>query len=208
MYNNDFNPQNFAQRQMEAYFQDCREMEKAIAKAKVLEDIRSNALVNRMYLRQAEAERKKATFDELIITSDGEVQVVTRNLAIDAKPRMITNMQNPHIIILKRLKDMTEEILLLQCFVNNSLKKIFLNPKKAGKGEYLLRSFTLAGICFKSPSTNAKDLAMQLLALLLSSQPEERILPDEEGYVDLPGIGLAYIGDEDLTWKKATKLCK
>lgn len=208
MYDNTFNPQKYAQEQMQAYYNDCREVQKTIAKANALEDIRLKGLIARQRLREAESERKKSTFEELLITSDGEVQIITRNLTIEAKPRAVTNMTVPHLAILKRLKDATEEIFLFRCIVNNISRELFLNPQKAGKGSYLIKNFVLIGVQFHLPSAKAKELAIQLLALLISAGPEELLLADDEGYTEFPGKGFIYIGEEDLTWKKATKLCR
>lgn len=208
MYKETFNPQKYAQEQMQAYYNDCREVQKTIAKANALEDIRLKGLIARQHLRQAESERKKSTFDELLITSDGEVQIITRNLTIEVKPRAVTNMTAPHLVILKRLRDTMEEIFLFRCVVNNISRELFLNPQKAGKGSYLIKNFVLIGVYFHLPSAKAKELAIQLLALLISSGPEEILLADDEGYTEFPGKGFIYIGEEDLTWKKATKLCR
>lgn len=208
MYNNIFDPQKYAQEQMQAYYQDCREVKKSIAKANALEDIRLKGFITRQYLRQLESERKSSTFEELLITSDGEVQIITRNLTIEAKPRAVTNITSPRIVILKRLKDTTEELFLFQCVVNKVSRKLFLNPQKVGKGSYLIKNFILIGAYFHLPSAKAKELATQLLALLISSGPEELLLADDEGYTEFPGKGFIYIGEEDLTWKKATKLCR
>lgn len=208
MYDNTFNPQKYAQEQMQAYYNDCREVQKTIAKANALEDIRLKGLIARQRLREAESERKKSTFDELLITSDGEVQIITRNLTIEAKPRAVTNMTAPRIVILKRLKDTTEEIFLFRCIINNISRKLFLSPQKAGRGSYLIKNFISIGAYFQSPSAKAKELAIQLLALLISAGPQELLLADDEGYTEFPGKGFIYIGEEDLTWKKATKLCR
>ena len=208
MYDNTFNPQKYAQEQMQAYYNDCREVQKTIAKANALEDIRLKGLIARQRLREAESERKKSTFEELLITSDGEVQIITRNLTIEAKPRAVTNMTVPHLAILKRLKDATEEIFLYRGIENHISRELFLNPQKAGKGSYLIKNFVLIGVQFHLPSAKAKELAIQLLALLISAGPEELLLADDEGYTEFPGKGFIYIGEEDLTWKKATKLCR
>lgn len=208
MYQDTFNPQKYAQEQLRLYYNDCRELQKAIAKANAIEDIRLKGLIARQHLRQLEYERKKSTFDELVITSDGDVQMVTRNLTIEAKLRSVTNMRAPHIVILKRLKDTTEEIFLFRCVVNNISRELFLNPQKAGKGAYLIKNFVLIGVQFHLPPAQAKELAIQLLALLIASGPEELLLADDEGYTEFPGKGFIYIGEGDLTWKKAMKLCR
>ncbi len=208
MYQNVFNPQRYAQEQMDTYYQDCWEVQKSIAKANALEDIRLKGLAMRQHLRQLESERKRATFEELLITSEGELQLITRNLTIETTPRSVTNMTAPQMVILKRLKDETEEIFLLKCLVNNVPQKLFLDPKKAGRGSYLIKNLVLIGVYFHLPSDRAKEVAIQLLALLIAAGPKELLLADDEGYVEFPNRGLIYIGKENLTWKKAARLCR
>lgn len=205
MYNSSFDPERYTQQQMQEYFRDCRDVQKSIAKAQALEDIRLKGLADRQLLRQLEAERKRATFDELTITPEGHVQLITRNLTVDARPRSLTNMKAPCVVILRRLADSSDEIFLYKCIVNNLPRKLFLDPHKAGKGSYLLRNFALIGGYFQLPQTKAKDLSVQLLAFLIASDSKEQILPDEEGYVEMPGKGLIYVGKDDLTWKKAMR---
>lgn len=117
-------------------------------------------------------------------------------------------MKAPRIVILKRLKDQADEIFLLKCKVNNVPKEFMIDPKKAGKGSYLIKKFVLIGAYFHLPSAKVKDAVIQLLALLIASGPEELLLADDEGYVEFPDKGFVYIGEEDLTWKKAVRSCR
>lgn len=207
MYNN-FDPQLYAESQMRAYYEDRREVDKTIAKAVAVENIRLQGYVARQQLQQEEEERKKSIFDELMLTSEGELQFVTRNLSIDAKPRSLSNMLKPSLAILKRSNDVTQIILLIKCIANGMQREIFFDPEKAENFSYVKRKFSFAGICLHIPKNQKKEFFYDLVELLSILDADEAYLPDRPGYFESPDRGLIYVGEEDLTWKKAVKLCK
>lgn len=208
MYDISFDPQRYAQEQMRDYYQDCRDINRTIAKANAVEGIRTQAFAARQLLRQQEEERKKSTFSELIITNEGELQLITRNLSIDAKPRSMTNMRNPSLTILRRAVDVTEVMFHFRCFINAIAKEIFLDPHKTEKISYVKRKFSFAGIYFNIPKEEKRDFFDRLISLMIILGPDERCIPDHAGYFESPEEGLIYVGEEDLTWKKVIKLCK
>lgn len=207
MYNN-FNPQLYAESQMKAFYEDRREVEKTIAKATAVENIRLQSYIARQQLRQKEEELRKASFDELVLTPEGKLQFITQNLSINAEPRSLTNMEKPHITILKRANEITQIILLITCIANGIQREIFFDPRKAEKFSYVKRKFSFAGIFLRIPKDQKKDFFSDLVELLIILGADERCVPDDVGYFESAEHGLVYVGEGDLTWRKAVNLCK
>lgn len=207
MYNN-FDPQAYAEARICAYYEDRRELDKTIAKATAVENIRLQGFIARQQLRQKEEERKKSTFDDLILTPEGELQFITRNLSINAEPRSLTNMEKPSITILRRANDITQIIFLINCFANGIPREIFLNPQKTEKFSYIKRKFSFANIYLRIPKEKKDDFFSDLVNLLFVLGSDERFIPDDTGYFESENCGLVYVGEDDLTWKKAVNLCK
>lgn len=196
------------QRQQLQYQDDCREIQKAVAKAARIEDIRIQSMQIKGQIREQERERKKAIGEELHITENGELQFVTTNLSVPAIPRQVTNMRSPSLTVLKRQLDEEEQIFEVNCSVGEKEKNVFLERNLAGAGSYILRKFASEGIYFMMQTAKAKKFTVQLIACLQERCNEERLLPEQEGWMKLPDGQFQYVGEGDLTWEKAKKRCK
>lgn len=192
----------------ETYFADCREIQKAAAKTAAVELIRIQSLQIKQNLREQERERKKSMQEIVQIMEDGTLCMVTQNLRIEPMPRYITNMKRPTLTVLKRAEDVNEEIYRVSCSVNEKEKKIFLAKSMSGNGSYLLRKFGASGICFLCSTAEAKKIAVQVLAILLSEPDDEELLPDMAGWMKKPDNTFTYIDEGEMTWKEAKNLSK
>lgn len=194
-------------KQQEEYRQDCREIQKAAAKAAAIESVRVDSMLRKTCIKEWETEKRKAIFEELLVEPTGEIHLVTRNLSIEAKPRSITNMKNPTLVTLKRANDLTEQIYMIKSTTGSSEKRVYLEADMAGKAYYIVRKFASAGIYFKVSIAKAKILAVQLLCILLESCAEEIFLADKQGWFKMPDGNFQYV-EEELTWEQAKKMCK
>lgn len=193
----------------EEYLADCREIQKAAAKTAAVEQVRINSAVIKQNLREQERERKKAVGERLELLSNGELQIVSENLAIEPIPRKATNMRWPTLFVLKRAVDESEQIYCIACEIGNQKKFVFLEKNASGNGSYLLRKFASSGIYFKMDTAKAKSFAIQLLGILLSTtETEEVLLPDMAGWMKNPDGTFKFIQEGELTWEKAKKLSK
>lgn len=196
------------QKQQQEYMSDYREIQKAAAKEAAKETVRIQSMQMKNQIREQEKERKKAVGEALQIMVNGELQVITENLSIQAIPRRVTNMRDPKLTILKRMADESEQIYYVRCFVGEREEEVFLEKNQAGTGSYVLRKFASAGIRFFKGTAEAKKFAVQLISILREEYKEEKLLPELEGWVKMPDGQFQYFGREDFTWDKLKKLCK
>lgn len=196
------------QKMQQEYMNDCREMQKVAAKEAAKETIRIQSMQIKAQLREQEKERKKAVGEVLQIMENGELQLVSENLSVQAIPRRVTNMRDPKLTVLKRMIDEAEQIYYVRCFVGKREEEVFLEKNQAGTGSYILRKFASAGIRFFKGTAEAKKFAVQLISILRGEYKEEKLLPELEGWVKMPDGQFQYFGREDFTWDKVKKLCK
>lgn len=203
-----YNPGQWQEKQAVDFYEDCREIEKERAKAAVRESVKLEAARCRQQFKEAEEERKRSICEEVQILSSGELQIVTRNLLVDAKPRHFTNMETPRLTILKRIEDETEKIYLVECEASGRGVQVFLSSDKAGNGTYILRKFASAGIWFSHPTANTKKIAVRIICALMEGPVEEHWLADCAGWMKRPDGKFIFIDEEAITWEKARKFVK
>lgn len=208
MNSNSFDILWHQQKQQQAYENDCREIQKMAAKTVAVENVRIQSMKIKNQIREQEKERKKAVGEKLQILENGELQIVSENLSVQAIPRHVTNMRSPKLTILKRISDEDEQIYLVQCFVGERRENVFLQKNLVGTASYVLRKFGSAGIYFKMETPKAKKFAVQLMSILREICKDEKTLPEREGWMKMPDGQFQYIGKGDLTWEKVKKMCK
>lgn len=194
-------------RQMQ-YQIDCQEIEKVAAKTAAVENVRIRSMQVKSQLREQERERKKSIGELLQIMENGELQIVTENLSIQAIPRQVTNMRSPKLTVLRRQADGTEQVFLINCLVGDKEKEVFLEKNQAGSGTYIVRKFASEGVYFKMETAKAKKFAVQLMAILQEICNETKLLPEHEGWMKMPDGQFQYVGEEDLTWEEVKKRCR
>ena len=159
--------------QQRKYWKDTLDLQKAaelerihtqaeIARAAEKEKIRLVGAQMRSLQKEEEEERKRAICEELQIAESGELHIVTKNLQIGAKPRIVTNMTHPVLFVLKRAKCKSEKIFEIRCRVSGEETAIFLNPEKIVSGTYLINKFASIGVVFLNSTVSEKKLAIQL----------------------------------------------
>lgn len=189
------------------YYQKIADKCIDIAKAACIEEIRTQAWLHRQRLREEAAERRKAEFDELIISKNGDFRIVTRNTSVLTTPREICNATHFESYIVKNMSDILDELLLIVCDVNGDTKEIFLNPEKFEKQGYISRKFTCAGVSFYLSGAKKKDALEQIIALSYNNISSPLYLPNETGWIRNSNeeVDYIYVREEDLTWEKAIK---
>ena len=203
-----FNPANWQQKQAMDAYADQREVKKARAKAIVKEQVKMQAREYREVQKEQEAERKKAVHEEIQILQNGKLQIITKNLRGDAMPRMVTNMEAPHLILLKRRKDESDTVLQLKFKIDGRDDEVFLNPDLIGSGTYLLKKFVAKGVRCYLPGVKKKLFLMEFLSMMIEDMSEERWLADNSGWIKKFNGHFVFVGEGDLTWKKAKKMAK
>lgn len=166
------------------------------------------ALQARSLMKEAERELKKAQVEVMAIDADGRVEMVTKNLQIEAVPRKITNFAHPEIVVLKRLKNPEEKIFLFYCELQQEVAWALLLPEKCGGATYIMRKLSGIGAeIFAATSALKKQYAKQLITLLIRNAKMCKGLPDRYGwYTDEDGK-IAFF-DGKWSWEEAMACTK
>lgn len=204
----DFERQRKEAELRERELHDYREIAKAEAKARAVENVRLAGFYQRQMMKEQEVERRKNVYEEIVITSEGEIQIITRNLQIATNPREISNMKKPKLIIFMRMADETEKIFQIKFVLGMEEKQIFLAENLSGNGAYLLRKFASAGVYFKVSSSDSKKIVIQMLCKLLEKCEEKQFLPEKSGWYKMPNGQFHFWEEDMLTWKVVKKLAK
>lgn len=207
MYNYNYEIQgagNWLARRAEDNYQDTRKF----YNAEVMAAIHGNAQLDlerqKAELRKKEEEVKRGIYEAVVVDEKGRPYLETRNLWIDAKPREFINLCYPKLTRVARASCLEEYVFIISGKVNETPCLIYLDPKKAGSGTYLLGKLTAAGICIYAPERKAKQYARLMLGWLLGNA-ENSVIADEPGWTEINGEVL-FIPEGRMTWQEIKKL--
>ena len=177
------------------------EVTKTEWKTAIVENRRLELYQKKLEMRQEQREREKALVEELQISDDGGITVVTRNTAVKAVPRLITNMRNLELATYYPSESDEPPCYVLSCSIGDGRKqRVFLDSERIARPSYLFRKFTAAGIYFYVPYPKVMPLLVTLIGKLAEKCEEACFLPDREGWVKWEDGSFEYFGKEDLTW--------
>lgn len=153
-------------------------------------------------------EIKKGQYEMVSINEDGEVWVQLINAFLQNHERKICNFRYPQIISFSRASNTNEIIYALIFELDKKDKCCFLDKEKCGNTNYLLKKIRSEGGEFVAKNETAKkNLASQLLSVLLRSVSEESCVPDDPGwYVDENDKVRFFTGK--MTWKEIKRCSK
>ena len=170
--------------------------------------IRGNAKlqyeIQKAELRQREKEAERGIYEEINFDEAGRPYLVTRNLWIDTKPRELSNIRHPQLTCVARRSCLEEYVVVIDCEVNENTRMIYLDPKKIGRGTYLLGKLMVAGVCIYAAEKQAKHYA-RLLFCWLQVYEKKSVIPDEPGWIEIDGK-FVFIPEGRMTWKEIEKL--
>lgn len=187
------------QREQEEMRQDFREVGKTHAKAIVTENIRIQGLEARCLIKEAAAERRRGIYETLEIGSNGDIQEVTKNLAVPTIPRKVTNMRFPEVKVFIRQNKPQDQIVCLICEIEGRKAYIYLKKPQVGNANYLLRRLTAEGVILYKSAPKAKKKLCDLLAGLIS-HAEQVGVADCPGWINENGQ-FRFVEEEELTWE-------
>lgn len=189
-------------------WEDIRDIEKTRAKAEVKAVTRLQERQIRYQMKETEEERKRQQGEELVFGEDGELQLVTTNLSIETIPRRLTNMRKLKLTVLRHAEDSDDRIFRIDFKIGERNDQVYLESREVGNGSYLVKKFASQGAYFMLKSARAKEIAVKILCSLQQMSEDEEILPDEMGWIKMQDGMWHYIGEEEMTWKRAKKLAK
>lgn len=164
--------------EQQVQFEIWREGQKAYERERGKLAAEVQAMYERSNVREMITEKKKAVWDEVVITSDGKVEVITRNLSTNIFPRKFTNIRSPELILIVRINNPTDFLYLFRCQIADMeeyQKEVVIDPERIITGNYLLRKFASIGGQIYARSPQNKSFACQLLAALLRKKTRKFI---------------------------------
>lgn len=171
--------------------------------------------IDRAYLKEAIAEKKRGIYEEIEVSPDGTILIQTKNSAIDTMPRSITNMAMPKLTRYIRMGNPCEAAYELHVTVGNSERLAYLADNNISSGTYLLRKLKACGVSiYKDKEAEQKKFAVDLIAFLISRGIGEEPIPDDAGWTFFPNTfgssedTYKFYKEEDLTWKQLMNLAK
>lgn len=200
MYNSD----NLALRQA----MDSLEVQKDAAKShnRCLEQLWLYG--QKAILHERESEIRKTQYEEVIITSEGQFNIMTRNLRVDSFERKLANFHSPELIKLTNLND-EEKYFLLKCMIGERRIEICVSGRKAGKASYLSKKIASAGCEVYAPSERVRiDYISKIWACLRNRCTKVIIVPSCHGWQEYPDGTVRFVKKEDWTWEDVKKLAK
>ena len=151
-------------------------------------------------LREAERERKKAVIDVLGISDDGTIYSETKNTWNEFQKRSITNFSSPNLKIFKNLET-GERVFIVSITIGTITKSFLMEESECGDAKILLKKLNADGADFLSRrQTEKKIFAIQLWSTLLRKNPEEITICNEIGWYKNSDGNIKFALEEDMTW--------
>ena len=155
--------------------------------------------------RQAVAEKKKQQTDEVAFRENGELEIVTVNLDIEARKRKLCNFTHPKLTRLYTEGE-REEFFVLECVVGGRETEVFISAEKAGKPAYLLKKLNAKGCeIYASSRRLQEDYTIKLWTLLLHTSTCECCVPTTYGWHTLPDGSMEFIDENTTLWEDIKK---
>lgn len=152
-------------------------------------------------LYQKVMEKRKEQVEEVAIRGDGDLEIVTLNLDIDAKKRRVCNFKHPCLTRLYSSCDIGEYF-ALECEVESRKKEIFLSEEKMGDPVYLLKKLNSKGCeIYASSRKLQKEYVLKILVLLRNNCSRDCCIPDEHGWRTLPDGTLEFVEEDKAIWE-------
>lgn len=216
--------QNFQQRQAEDAYQDQRyfnrknadahiQAQKEIAVYKAKQEIAAQCAMIRQeqkqWLKQYESDLRKNSYEEIALTTEGNITAILQNQIESRTVRTIANIKNPKLDRLIHLEQPEEFVFALSADLGKQRCFVYLDGANIGNVNYLLKKFTARGIFFYTDvSAQQKIYARMLICFLLAREPENVYIPENSGWAYFPDEGFSFTGEEEMIWKTLVKLTK
>lgn len=160
--------------------------------------------------REKREEDKKAVSDQVHLSETGRVLIRSENLRyIRPQDRILSNLHSPELITYERLCAPAEKVFFIRCVVNSEEKRIFLDARKIGNGNYLLRKLAEAGVkIYATTASQETTYAKKLLNLLIVLSSTSICLPEQPGWAELPSGEIFFWSEDKENWNTVKEKTK
>lgn len=164
------------------------------------------SIEQKIKLREAERERKKAVIDVLTIDDRGEISIETKNTWNTYPNRNVANFTKPSLKIL--MNEITgEKKFLLTITLNEKQRNIWIDEAECGNAKIILEKLNAIGAEFYSrKQSEKKAFVTQLWSILYRNNPEILILADAPGWKKDRDGKLRFEEEEKATWWAIKKM--
>lgn len=184
------------------------EVEKAVWKQHLLNQEKIDFEQKKIRLQEYRKEMQKAKYEEVYFIAQGEIEVRTKNLLVDAPKRRLSNFQFKNIFRLKST-DGNDNFYLLELFANMKNIQVFLNGEKVGKPDYLMKKITeVGGEIYANKRRERENILIALWTKMCSLCEKTIIIPSHIGWIRDGNKGYKFIEKEDLLWEDIVKKAK
>lgn len=138
----------------------------------------------------------------------GEIHIRTRNLTIEAKPRMVTNFRCIDTIIYINADDPQEKALMVSLDVGLAGTKktfVFFDLKKCGNGKYIIDKFFSVGAEINACSeAKKKEYSKKILTCIVQNCKKTIVVPKRRGWYKTEKDILEFF-DGKWTWEDVVR---
>lgn len=186
--------QNYANANLEVY--------KAAAIAEIQETKAINVAQRKEYLKEVSIERRKAQYEELLITGEGVPVIHTCNLTFMAPRRRICNFIQPTLERCVCIKN--QEVHYRFCCIKNGKKaEFYCSGYKSGNLQYLWRKFCTAGCEFYAPKLSCqKNYLHKLWFYLLNNMQKDIWVPQHRGWQYDQNGKIIFVDEGVVLWEE------
>lgn len=191
---NDFMQQEFYKNSMGVQVAKAKELNKR--------DVALDLEYKKFLMKEIFLEKRKAQYDEVVLSETGGFEIVTRNLTIDGEFRDLCNFCNPQMKKLVNEKN-ADEIFQLSLNIGSNEVFLYLAANEVGNSGYLLKKFSEAGCEIYARNRKLREEYLhKIFMCLLNRSTESCTIPCKYGWNKLPGGRFKFVKRDTPIWKE------
>lgn len=195
-------------RQQEYYQKKQMDYEYELAKANMLNAARMDLAVKKVQLQEYRRAVRKAEYEKMTITQDGDLKIQTKNAIVELQERKLANFCFKEIFCLINSDGETGFFLL---FLQSGERKmqVVLDESKIGKYTYIKRKLHEVGARFYSKKKSEEEkYVMGFWEHLCSQNKKKLMIPTHFGWIQDENGQLKFIKEGEILWKDILKKAK
>ncbi len=195
-------------RQQEYYQKKQMDYEYELAKANMLNAARMDLAVKKVQLQEYRRAVRKAEYEKMTITQDGDLKIQTKNAIVELQERKLANFCFKEIFCLIN-SDGETGFFLLSLQSGERKMQVVLDESKIGKYTYIKRKLHEVGARFYSKKKSEEEkYVMGFWEHLCSQNKKKLMIPTHFGWIQDENGQLKFIKEGEILWKDILKKAK
>lgn len=206
--------QNEKQCQMQAelqlqYQKNRQELEFIATKESIITNNRTELSRRKLAMQEERTEMRKARYEEVVLCSNGEMELCVKNSMINTPKRRIANCAFVDIKRVTGMESREKVIYVVTICIDGNDSFVTILKDKSANEQYLLNKFTEAGVRFyaNKKSDKLNHVGIMWNYLLLQCEEESRI-PEHFGWIKDYEGKLHFIKEGEILWESIEKMAK